>query len=104
MWECLKYVKMPKTKNLILAGVYFFLALMAKESPITLVIIIPMMLFVFSKSDFKKIGLVMIPVIIASIIYLAIRGIVLTSQLGTHDIRLIDNSLVAAHDFIQREA
>jgi len=104
MWECLNYVKMPRMKNIVLAGVYFFLALMAKESPITLVAIIPMTLFVFTKSDFKKIGVVMIPVAVAAIIYLAIRGAVLTSQMGTADIGLIDNSLVAAADFMHRQA
>ncbi|HYV91478.1 MAG TPA: tetratricopeptide repeat protein [Chitinophagales bacterium] len=104
MWECLKYVKVPKMKNLILAGVYFFLALMAKESPITFVVIIPMTLFVFTNSDFKKIGVTMIPVAVSATIYLAIRGAVLTSQTGGTDIPLIDNSLVAAHDFIHREA
>jgi hypothetical protein len=104
VWECLKYVKAPRARHLSLASVYFFLALMAKESPITMIVIIPMTLFVFTRSDARTIARAMTPLGIVAILYLAIRGSVLTSQTGDSFISLIDNSLVAAPDMIHRQA
>ena len=104
MWQCLAYVRAPRLKPLLLAGLCFFLALMSKESPITLLVIVPMMLFVFTRSDAKTIARVMAPIAMAAIVYLAIRSSVLTSQTGDSPISLIDNSLIAAPDMLHRLA
>ena len=102
--ECVRYVKAPHRHQLTLAGCYFFLALLAKESPITLIAIVPLTLFVFTRADAARLGRVMVPIAIAAATYLAIRSSVLTSQIGGGAISLIDNSLVAAPDFAHREA
>ena len=104
MWQCLKYVKAPRATHLLLAGLCFFLALMAKESPITLLVIVPMTLFVFTRADARTIARAVTPIGIAAILYLAIRSSVLTSQTGDGAISLIDNSLVAAPDILHRQA
>ena len=104
LWECVRYVRLPRTRHLVLAGLYFFLALLAKESPITLVAIVPMTVFVFTRADVTRISRVMIPVGISAGVYLAIRAWVLTSVTGDSAISLIDNSLVAAPDFLHRQA
>ena len=46
----------------------------------------------------------MIPVAISAAVYLIIRSSVLTTQTGDDNIPLIDNSMVAAPDFIHRQA
>ena len=102
--ECLRHVKAPHGQQLILAGCYYFLALLAKESPITLLAIIPLTLYVFTRADAARMGRVMVPIAIAAAMYLAIRSSVLSSQIGGGAIALIDNSLVAAPDFAHREA
>ena len=102
--ECVRHIKAPHKHQLMFAGCYFFLALLAKESAITLLAIVPLTLFVFTKADAARMGRVMVPIAIAAATYLAIRSSVLGSQLGGGAISLIDNSLVAAPDFAHREA
>ncbi|MEO5814890.1 MAG: tetratricopeptide repeat protein [Gemmatimonadaceae bacterium] len=104
MWQCVKYVSAPMRKHLLLAGVYFFLALLSKESPITLLVIVPMTLFVFRRPDAKTMRRAVTPVGIAAVIYMGIRTVVLTNQMGTGAISLIDNSLIAAPDVVHRQA
>jgi len=104
MWQCLKYVAAPQRRHLVLSGAYFFLALLSKESPITLLLIVPMTLFVFRRPDAKTMLRALAPVVIAAGVYLAIRSSVLTSQTGGSAISLIDNSLTAAPDFMHRQA
>ena len=105
LWQCVKYVSAPSRKHLVLSGVYFFLALMSKESPITLLVIVPMTLFVFRRPDMRTILRAVVPIGIAAAVYLAIRSSVLTSQTGSSSaISLIDNSLMAAPDFMHRQA
>jgi hypothetical protein len=104
MWECVKSVSAPQRRHLVRAGMFFFLALMSKESPITLLVIVPMTLFVFRRPDARTMLRAVAPIGIAAVVYLAIRSSVLTSQTGGSAISLIDNSLTAAPDFMHRQA
>jgi hypothetical protein len=104
MWQCVKYLDTPRRKHLVLSGVYFFMALLSKESPITLLVIVPMTLFVFRRPSARTMLRAVAPVGIAAVVYMAIRSAVLTNQLGTGAISLIDNSLIAAPDFMHRQA
>jgi tetratricopeptide (TPR) repeat protein len=105
LWQCVKYVSEPSRRHLLLSGLYFFLALMSKESPITLLVIVPMTLFVFRRPDAKTMLRAVAPIGMAAVVYLAIRSSVLTSQTGSSSaISLIDNSLTAAPDFLHRQA
>ena len=105
LWQCVKYVSAPSRKHLLLSGGYFFLALMSKESPITLLVIVPMTLFVFRRPDARTMLRAVAPIGVAAAVYLAIRSFVLTSQTGSSSaISLIDNSLMAAPDFMHRQA
>lgn len=104
MWHSVQYVSTPRRKHLVLSGVFFFLALMSKESPITLLAIVPMTLFVFRRPSLGVTTRAMAPVVLAAAVYLAIRSMVLTSQVGGSAISLIDNSLIAAPDVMHRQA
>ncbi len=104
VWRCVTYVSAPRKKHLVLSGVYFFLALMSKESAITFLVIVPMTLFVFRRPDSKTMLRAVVPIGIAAGVYLVIRSSVLTSQIGGGAISLIDNSLTAAPDFVHRQA
>ena len=66
----------------IIAGMVFFLALMAKENAITFLAIVPLSYFVFTKAQFGKIALQTLPFIIAAAIFLVIRGAVLGGNFG----------------------
>ncbi len=104
MWQCVKYVTVARRRHLLLSGTYFLLALLSKESPITLLLIVPMTLFVFRRPNSRTMLRAVVPMWAAAAMYMAIRGAVLTSQLAGPSISLIDNSLVAAPDFIHRQA
>ena len=102
--EGVSYAREPRGRHLILTGLYLFLALLAKESSITLVVIFPMTLFVFTHARAPRISRAMLPIGLTALLYLAIRGMVLTSQTGDGGISLIDNSLMAAPDLAHRLA
>lgn len=104
MHQTLKYVFNENKSHLILSAAFYFLALLSKETPITILAILPITLFVFTNSSFKKIAISLAPLLTSAAVYLIIRGSVLTSQIGAPDIPLIDNTLVAANDFLHRQA
>ncbi len=104
MHQALKFIFNNNKPHLIFTAVFYFLALLSKETPITVLVILPLTLYVFTHSTFKKIVISLIPLCISAAVYLIIRGAVLTSQIGDPDIPLIDNTLVAATDFMHRQA
>ncbi len=67
----------------ILAGIIFFLALMAKENAITFLAVVPLTYFVFTKAKFGKIALQTLPFFLAAILFLVIRGQVLGGNFGS---------------------
>lgn len=73
IWMTLRYLSDKRILWLILSGICFFLALLAKENAITFLAIIPAMLWFFTaakKDDYIR---TFIPIISASVIYLLIR-------------------------------
>ncbi len=66
----------------IVAGVIFFLGLMAKENAITFLAIVPLTYFVFTKANFKKIAIQTLPFLAGAILFLIIRGQVLGGNFG----------------------
>lgn len=68
-----KYVQLQKVWPLIVAGVIFFLALMAKENALTFLAVIPLSLYLFSKASTGKIFIAVLPLLLAAAIYLGIR-------------------------------
>lgn len=97
----LNYTKNAVIKDILMACVFFFLALMSKESAITLLAVIPLMLFIFTDTPLKKNITASALILLPAVAYIILRGMVLTSQLNLGEpIPLIDNSLVGAnHDF-----
>lgn len=60
-------------KNLFYGLLYYFLALLSKEYAVTLVILIPMLLFIISKDDLKESFIATLPYLAVCLIYLYIR-------------------------------
>jgi hypothetical protein len=69
-----KYLQDPQRIHYILALLYFFFALMSKESAITFVAGVPLALYFFSNLDFKKIGMYASGFLGAAVVYLLIRN------------------------------
>ena len=66
----------------IIAGLIFFLGLMAKENAITFLAVIPLTYFIFTKAKFSKIAIQTLPFLLGAILFLVIRGQVLGGNFG----------------------
>ncbi len=66
----------------ILVGIFFFLALMAKENAITFLAVVPLTYFVFTKAKLNTIVFQTLPFFLSAILFLIIRGQVLGGNFG----------------------
>ena len=86
---------MKKIKCLLLfAGVAFFLALLAKENPITFLAILPLTYFVFTKAKTNEIVMQTVPFLIAGAVFLIIRHSVLGGGFGSSNMELMNNPFI----------
>jgi hypothetical protein len=77
LWFSMVYCKNKKIYSLLLSGLCLFLGLLSKENAITFLAVIPITLYLFSEKKLKTILITLIPLIIASGIFLLIRGSIL---------------------------
>lgn len=79
---------------LFCSGCLFFLALLSKENALTFLAVIPLALYFFTNTHFKKIAISLIPLLVASIAYLSIRYLVIGYFLssGTSITDIMNNS------------
>lgn len=77
LWCSIKYIDSKKSYYLVLSGIALLLGLFSKENAITFLAIIPITLYYFTNAKWKEIGKVMVPLAVASVVFLAIRGMVL---------------------------
>nr|MBK9653634.1 tetratricopeptide repeat protein [Bacteroidota bacterium] len=104
MYNVLLYARYGKMQKLILAFVFYTLALFSKESAITLIGVIPLLLFFFTDVPYSKYAKPMMAVGAAAVIYLVARGNVLTSQTAQEGILISDNSLVSTDNVMMQKA
>ena len=77
LWFTIKYFDTKKIYPLFLSGFCLFLGLLSKENAITFLAIIPITLYFFVEKRIGKILKSAIPLIIAALLFLVIRGTVL---------------------------
>ncbi len=100
----LNYLKNEKTSALIGAAALYFLSFMAKESSITMLAAIPVMLYFFTDVPVRKNLLVTGFFVGGAVVYLMLRRMVLGEISDISDVLLIDNFLIAAKDFSTKTA
>ncbi|MCZ2443973.1 MAG: tetratricopeptide repeat protein [Flavobacteriales bacterium] len=94
--QFLNYVQESKFKHILLGALCFLLAVLAKESAITLFAIVPLTLFFFSKPK-KKDYLISLAVLsLAVLAYFGMRISALGELSNFNEIAVINNSIVAA--------
>ena len=81
MYFTLKYIAKDNIINLVLSGIIFFLGLMSKENTITYLAMIPLTVYFFTNASFKKNAKSALPLLLATIVFLAIRGSAIDSSL-----------------------
>ena len=100
----LKYFEKNKIYYLILVSVLFFGSLLAKETAITMIILLPVSVYLFINSSFKKNILPFVFLLVPVIIFLFIRNIVLSENDTTYMITPLENLLLATNNSISRIA
>lgn len=99
-----RYTDHPSVISIISACVMFFIALMAKESSITFLALVPLILYFFSNARPARIAGVSAVLLIPAALYLIIRADVLGSVTSSKNFAFIDNIMYAAPDFMIRLA
>ena len=102
--QSIKYIDTNKTKYLITSGIFFFLALMSKETPITFVAIVPMTIYFFRDVNIKKLLTACAPYLIVSAIYMVMRAMFIESDGEKVVINVNNNALMATTDIGMRLA
>jgi tetratricopeptide (TPR) repeat protein len=82
----------------------YFLAFLSKESAITFLAVIPLVIYFFTDATIRKNIFITSVMLIPALIFLAIRAKVLANQPEMAFVSSVDNLLVAAPDFITRYA
>lgn len=75
----------------LLAGVVFFLGLLAKENAITFLAVIPLSIYYFNSTNISKIFSSLGPYIVASALFLVIRFSILGVSIGDPPMELMNN-------------
>jgi len=83
LYYSLRYLAGQKILPLILSGILFFLALLAKENALTFLAVIPLTIYTFTNATLKENLRALIPLGIATLIYLIIRYQVIGYFLGS---------------------
>lgn len=78
----------------VLVGLIFFLGLMAKENAITFLAVVPLSFFVFRKSNLWQSTTQLLPYVLASAAFLAIRTSILGLDFGSTVTELMNNPFV----------
>jgi tetratricopeptide (TPR) repeat protein len=102
IWSLHSYVTKNSNKALITSIVCFFIALLAKESAITFLAVIPLMYYFFTNANSSKYFVTLGGLVMVTLIFLGIRAKILGNVETL--IPMEDNSLVAIKDFFVREA
>ena len=100
----LNFLKQDKLSSLVGAATLYFLSFMSKESSITMLAALPVMLYFFTDAPLKKNLLVTGFFVGGAAMYLILRRMVLGEITDVSDVLLIDNFLIAAQSFSAKTA
>lgn len=77
LWLTLKYLDTNKKYFLLLSFITFFAALLSKENTITFVAVIPLTVYFFTSHTLRRNLISVVPLVLSSVIFIIIRGIIL---------------------------
>ncbi len=97
--QSFKYIDSGKTKHLVLSGIYFFLALMSKETPVTFVAIVPITIYFFRNVQPKRILITCIPYVAVAAVYMLMRSNFIETDGEKVKIMVNNNALMAATNY-----
>lgn len=92
-----KYKENNQRLYLFLSLLYYFLALLSKEYAITLIILIPLLFFLFKRYSIKNCFKISIPYLLVLFLYLAIRNAAVPFTGHTENNDIVTNAYLFAH-------
>lgn len=92
-----KFIENKKIATLLSACCMLFLALMSKEYAIMLLLLVPLSIYVFSKTEVKKTGALTIGLFVSALIYIGIRLCVVNITPGVPDTEILNNPYLLAN-------
>ena len=104
MLASFKYIDTNKIQHLILSAVYFFLALISKESSITFVAIMPLTIYFFRNEKPAKIVMAVVPYLVMAGVYMLMRMSFIESDGEKVRIMVNNNALMAATNYADKLA
>ncbi len=100
----LKSIETNSVMKTIFGGICFLLALLSKETAISFLLILPLLLYVFTSANLKNILTVFVVLVVATGAYFLMRTLALETITEAPDHPPYTNSLFAAKDFISQQA
>lgn len=106
IWFILKYLSSNSKLSLVLGSISFFLALLSKETGITFLVIIPLIIYFFTYTPLKKIGITFLLFLIISGFWFIIRMMVFKDlpENPGNTASILNNTLNAAPDISSKYA
>ncbi len=104
LYFMIKFFEKENYKYLFLACFLFFIALLAKETAITMLIGIPVTLFLFVQPKFKKIIVPSLFLALPVVLFLVIRNYVLSGNTASYSVTPLENLLLSTSDMTVRFA
>lgn len=104
LWQTLRYIDNEKTSAIALSALWFFCALMSKETPIAMVLIAPMTVWFFREAPVNKIVRATVPYIAVAAVYMVMRSMFIESDGEKVRILVNNNALMAATNGMDKTA
>lgn len=102
MSAVITWIQTDKRSALISGAFLYFMALLSKESAITLIPVFPLIAYFCSDKPVKFLSTSIFTFLAAGIVFIAIRYAVIGVITSNYELQLINNSIVAAKDFSER--
>jgi tetratricopeptide (TPR) repeat protein len=97
----LRYYDVKKTSSLVLGSLFFFLALLSKETAVAFLVLIPLTLFVFRETDRRLLIYTGASLAVFAVIYLGLRQSISSGKPLADGIGVMDNFLVNAKNYAE---
>lgn len=91
VWFAVKYFETQDIKNVLFAFICFFIGLLSKENAVTFVVIIPLIFYFFYHTNLIQSIKQTLPFIVATVLFMILRGSVIGQQFGTEQTELMNN-------------
>lgn len=104
LWQTLRYIDNEKKSAMALSALWFFCALMSKETPIAMVLIAPMTVWFFREAPVNKIVRATVPYIAVAAVYMVMRSMFIESDGEKVRILVNNNALMAATNGMDKTA